>query len=68
MFPERLRALRKGQKITLKELANHLNQNLGPNEKPNTASQIGTGSVEFERHHTLKPVNWLNFSMSASTI
>ena len=41
MFPERLRALRKGQKITLKELANHLNQNLGPNEKPNTASQIG---------------------------
>ena len=41
MFPERLRALRKGQKITLKELAEHLNQNLGPNEKPNTASQIG---------------------------
>lgn len=41
MFPERLRALRKGQKITLKELAEHLNANLGPNEKPNTASQIG---------------------------
>lgn len=41
MFPERLRALRKGQKITLKELAEHLNENLGPNEKPNTASQIG---------------------------
>ena len=41
MFPERLRALRKGQKITLKELATHLNENLGPNEKPNTASQIG---------------------------
>lgn len=41
MFPERLRALRKGQKITLKELAEHLNEHLGPNEKPNTASQIG---------------------------
>ena len=41
MFPERLRALRKGQKITLKELAEHLNENLGPDEKPNTASQIG---------------------------
>lgn len=41
MFPERLRALRKGQKITLRELADHLNQNLGPDEKPNTASQIG---------------------------
>ncbi|WP_373842493.1 helix-turn-helix domain-containing protein [Limosilactobacillus sp.] len=41
MFPERLRALRKGQKITLKELAQHLNENLGPDEKPNTASQIG---------------------------
>lgn len=41
MFPERLRALRKGQKITLKELAEHLNENLGPDKKPNTASQIG---------------------------
>ena len=41
MFPERLRALRKGQKITLTELAEHLNENLGPDEKPNTASQIG---------------------------
>lgn len=41
MFPERLRALRKGQKITLKELAENLNENLGPDEKPNTASQIG---------------------------
>ena len=41
MFPERLRALRRGQKITLKELANELNKNLGPDEKPNTASQIG---------------------------
>jgi hypothetical protein len=68
MFPERLRALRKGQKITLKELANHLNQNLGPNEKPNTASQIGNWERGFERHHTLKPVNWPNFSMLASTI
>ena len=41
MFPERLRALRRGQKITLKALATELNQILGPNEKPNTASQIG---------------------------
>ena len=41
MFPERLRALRRGQKITLKALATELNKNLGPNEKPNTASQIG---------------------------
>ena len=41
MFPERLRALRQGQKITLKELAAALNKNLGPNEKPNTASHIG---------------------------
>src|SRR5699024_581417 len=41
MFPERLRALRRGQKITLKALATELNQNLGLNEKPNTASQLG---------------------------
>ncbi len=41
MFPERLRALRRGQKITLKELANELNQHLGPGEKPNSATQIG---------------------------
>ena len=41
MFPERLRALRRGQKITLRELANELNKNLGPNEKPNSVSQIG---------------------------
>ena len=41
MFPERLRALRRGQKITLKHLATELNRHLGPNERPNTASQIG---------------------------
>lgn len=41
MFPERLRALRRGQKITLKELAQALNEHLGPDEKPNTPSQIG---------------------------
>lgn len=41
MFPERLRALRRGQKITLKELAQVLNEHLGPDEKPNTPSQIG---------------------------
>ena len=41
MFPERLRALRRGQKITLKQLAAALNQHLGPDERPNTASQIG---------------------------
>ncbi len=41
MFPERLRALRRGERITLKELAAALNENLGPGERPNTASQIG---------------------------
>ena len=41
MFPERLRALRRGQKITLKELAQALNEHLGPDENPNTPSQIG---------------------------
>lgn len=41
MFPERLRALRRGQKITLKELAQALNEHLGPDEKTNTPSQIG---------------------------
>lgn len=41
MFSERLRALRRGQKITLKELAQALNEHLGPDEKPNTPSQIG---------------------------
>ena len=41
MFPKRLRALRRGQKITLKELAQALNEHLGPDEKPNTPSQIG---------------------------
>ena len=41
MFPERLRALRKGQNLTLNELAQALNEHLGPDEKPNTPSQIG---------------------------
>ena len=41
MFPERLRALRTGQKITLQELANGLSQHLAPGEKPNTPSQLG---------------------------
>ncbi|WP_461239847.1 helix-turn-helix domain-containing protein [Paucilactobacillus sp. N302-9] len=41
MFPERLRALRRGQNITLKELATALNKHLSANEKPNTPSQIG---------------------------
>ncbi|GKT03651.1 helix-turn-helix domain-containing protein [Furfurilactobacillus entadae] len=41
MFPERLRAIRRGRHITLDQLANALNQNLTPSEKPNTASQIG---------------------------
>lgn len=41
MFPERLRALRRGQNITLKELAAALNQHLTSGEKANTPSQIG---------------------------
>lgn len=41
MFPERLRALRTGQKITLQELADALNAHRGPGERPNTPSQIG---------------------------
>ena len=41
MFPERLRALRRGDNITLKELATALNDHLTKNEKPNTPSQIG---------------------------
>lgn len=40
MFPERLSALRRGQKITLRKLADELNARLGPGEKPNTPSQI----------------------------
>ena len=44
MFPERLRALRKGQKITLKELANHLNENLGPQQIGNWERGIRTPS------------------------
>lgn len=42
MFPERLRALRHGQNITLEELAADLNKQYpGPAEKANTSSQIG---------------------------
>lgn len=41
MFPERLRALRKGQNLTLNELAQALNEHLGPGERPNTPTQIG---------------------------
>lgn len=41
MFPERLRALRRGRHITLETLAEALNEQLTPDEKPNTASQIG---------------------------
>lgn len=41
MFPERLRALRRGRHITLETLAEALNLHLQSNEKPNTASQIG---------------------------
>jgi len=41
MFPERLRALRRGQNITLKELATSLNQHLSDGESKNSPSQIG---------------------------
>ncbi|MCM0599650.1 helix-turn-helix domain-containing protein [Periweissella fabalis] len=41
MFPERLRALRRGRHITLETLAETLNEHLSADEKPNTASQIG---------------------------
>ncbi|WP_412989749.1 helix-turn-helix domain-containing protein [Pediococcus siamensis] len=42
MFPERLRALRHGQNITLEQLAADLNKQYpGPAEKANTSSQIG---------------------------
>lgn len=42
MFPERLRALRRGQHITLEQLAAALNQTIGDeDDHPNTASQIG---------------------------
>ncbi|GAK47970.1 Xre family transcriptional regulator [Secundilactobacillus oryzae JCM 18671] len=42
MFPERLRALRRGQNITLEQLAEDLNQLFKPDkEHENTASQIG---------------------------
>lgn len=57
MFPERLRALRKGQKITLKELANHLNENLGPNESQIPLHKSVTGNGESGRLPTLRPGN-----------
>lgn len=42
MFPERLRALRRGQHITLEQLAAGLNQQATEeDDHPNTASQIG---------------------------
>ncbi|MFC6260023.1 helix-turn-helix domain-containing protein [Levilactobacillus fujinensis] len=43
MFPERLRALRRGQHITLEQLATGLNEHsVGPDDHhANTASQIG---------------------------
>ncbi|KRN75276.1 hypothetical protein IV73_GL000438 [Weissella kandleri] len=41
MFPERLRELRKSRNITLETLAEALNQQLDPGQKPNTAAQIG---------------------------
>lgn len=42
MFPERLRALRKGQNITLSQLADALNVQFPTDEEhENTASQIG---------------------------
>lgn len=42
MFPERLRALRRGQHITLGELATALNaQPTEPHTRKNTASQLG---------------------------
>lgn len=42
MFPERLRALRRGQHITLEQLATALNQQMTEeDDHSNTASQIG---------------------------
>ncbi|MDR3191348.1 MAG: helix-turn-helix transcriptional regulator [Lactobacillaceae bacterium] len=41
MFPDRLRELRKGRNITLETLADALNKQLEPGQKPNTAAQIG---------------------------
>lgn len=41
MFPERLRALRRGKGITLKQLAKALNKNISRGEAKNTESQIG---------------------------
>ncbi|MDR3242124.1 MAG: helix-turn-helix domain-containing protein [Lactobacillaceae bacterium] len=41
MFPERLRELRKSRNITLETLAEALNKQLDPGQKPNTAAQIG---------------------------
>ena len=41
MFPDRLRELRKGRGITLENLADAMNEQLDPGQKPNTAAQIG---------------------------
>lgn len=41
MFPDRLRELRKGRNITLETLAEALNKQREPGQKPNTAAQIG---------------------------
>ena len=43
MFPERLKALRKGRGLTLTELAKQLNsREFSANEKPNSGPQIGS--------------------------
>ena len=41
MFPQRLRTLRVGRKLSQKQLAEALNQTLSEGERPNTAGQIG---------------------------
>lgn len=41
MFPIRLRALRKGQNISMNQLANNLNEKFPEDEHKNTPSQIG---------------------------
>ncbi|WP_220729981.1 helix-turn-helix domain-containing protein [Apilactobacillus zhangqiuensis] len=41
MFPIRLRALRKGQHISMNQLANNLNERFPEDEHKNTPSQIG---------------------------
>lgn len=67
MFPERLRALRRGENITLKELATALNDHLTKNEKPNTPSQIGNWERGIRTPSYVEAKNWRNTSMSAWT-